>query len=118
MELAGLIKESLDPNGTYQLDTEYESGEDSFRRDNWLEPSDVKQVSGDPLTVAKAIMKKEFYATGFELDKDTYYIVTGDDTITVVGSPKSAKYGGFWSAPDGDQLDQMDGDSMSARKID
>tara|TARA_R110000868_G_scaffold388961_1_gene658093 strand:- start:307 stop:672 length:366 start_codon:yes stop_codon:yes gene_type:complete len=113
MEMAGL-KESLDPNSTYQIDTTYEGGE----------PSDVKQITGDPRSAAIAIKKaavqemgSDEFVSAFELDKDTYYILTGEETITVVGRPKSPKYGSFWSSPDGDQLDQMDEDSMSAVKI-
>ena len=113
MEIAGL-KESLDPNSTYQIDTTTEGGE--------LE--DIKQVSGDPLTIAKSIKKaaiqqmgSDEFVSAFELDKDTYYIITGEETITVVGKPKSAMYSSFWTSPDQEQLDQMDEDSMSARRI-
>jgi len=113
MEMAGL-KESLDPNSTYQIDTTTEGGE----------PDDVKQVSGDPLTIAKSIKKaaiqqmgSDEFVSAFELDKDTYYIITGEETVAVVGKPKSAKYGNFWTSPGQEELDQMDEDTMSARKI-
>jgi len=113
MEMAGL-KESLDPNSTYQIDTTYEGGV----------PDDVKQVSGDPLTIAKSIKKAAIQQMGsdefvhaFELDKDTYYIITGEETVTVVGKPKSRLYGNFWTSPDQEELDQMDEDSTYARKI-
>ena len=125
MELAGL-KESLDPNSTYQIDTTHEGGE----------PDDIKQVSGDPLTIAKSIKKATIQKMGsdmaahldfayggdefisaYELDKDTYYIITGEETVTVVGKPKSAKYGSFWTSPDQEWIEQMGEDSMNARKV-
>ena len=126
MELAGL-KESLDPNSTYQIDITY---------DHMLKPDDIKQVSGDPLTIAKSIKKAAIqkmgsdmaahldfayggdeFVSAYELDKDTYYIITGEETMTIVGKPKSVKYGSFWTSPDQEWIEQMDEDSMNARKV-
>lgn len=113
MELAGLA-EALDPNSTYRIDTSFEGGEEN----------DIKKVSGDPLAVAKTVkqeaikqMGSDEFVSVFELDKDTYYILTGEESITVIGKPRSPKYGGFWSSPDGEYIDQMDSDSMDARKV-
>jgi hypothetical protein len=35
----------------------------------------------------------------FKLDNDTYMVVTSDEDVVIVGSPKSPKYGAFWLDP-------------------
>tara|TARA_R110000803_G_scaffold49207_3_gene102276 strand:- start:390 stop:818 length:429 start_codon:yes stop_codon:yes gene_type:complete len=123
MEFSNTIREAqLDPNSTYVVDLETRHGE--YRGED-----DVKKVSGDPLTVAKAVKKRaisggdgiEEFVSAFELDKDTYYILTSDDTMTVVGRPRSPKYGAFWTSDGGEELydliDQMDEDSMKSKKV-
>ena len=123
MEFSNTIREAqLDPNSTYVVDLEASDGGERG-------PNDIKKVSGDPLTVAKAVKKKaisggdgiEEFVSAFELDKDTYYILTSDETMTVVGRPKSPKYGAFWTSTDEgelyDLIDQMDEDSMKSKKV-
>ena len=117
MELANLT-EALDPNGTYRIDTDFEGG--------YATSEDVQKVSGDPVTVAMAVKQEAIKKLGgsgstlvsvVQLDKDTYYITTGEEGVTIVGSPRSPKYGSFWSAPTPAAVKQMDSDSMSARKL-
>ncbi len=66
----------------------------------------------------------EEFIRGFKLDEDTYYILTGEETVAVVGKPKSKKYGEFWSMLVDDDLDgageifdQMDIDSGNAPEL-
>jgi len=97
-EVRKVIKEvELDPNATYKVDVGASRGE--------FDPSDLKKVSGEPLMVAKAVKKKAIadndgddeFAMALKLDEDTYYIMTGEESVTIVGKPKSKKYGAFWS---------------------
>lgn len=112
-EVRKVLKEvdtSLDPNATYvvQISTSY--GE--------YEPSQVRKVSGNPLMVAKAVKKKALsdlegtdapmdMIDAFKLDNDTYMIVTSEEDVTIVGSPKSKKYGAFWIDPTSDESEEL-----------
>jgi hypothetical protein len=123
-EVRKVIKEAkLDPNATYKIDVGTSRGE--------FDPSDLKKVSGEPLMVAKAIKKKAIadmdgddeFVSGYKLDNDTYYILTGEESLTIVGKPKSKKYGAFWSLIDTDDeaaanmLDLMDEKSVDSQTI-
>ena len=117
MEIAGLT-EAVDPNSTYRIDTDFEGYGIASR--------DIQKVSGDPITAAMAVKQEAIKYLGSEgnrlvsvvqLDKDTYYITTGEEGVTIVGSPRSPKYGSFWSSPSEAMVKQMDSDSMSARKM-
>ena len=104
-EIQKVLKEAntaLDPNATYtiQIGTSY----------NEYDPSDVKKVSGNPMAVAKAIKQRTLrdlegtdadldMIEAFKLDNDTYMVVTSDEDVVIVGSPKSTKYGAFWLNP-------------------
>ena len=104
-EIRKVLKEanpSLDPNATYtvQIGTSY----------NEYDPYDVKKVSGNPMAVAKAIKQQTLrdlegtdadldMIEAFKLDNDTYMVVTSDEDVVIVGSPKSTKYGAFWLDP-------------------
>lgn len=103
-------EESLDPNATYviQIGTSY--GE--------YEPYEVKKVSGNPLMVAKAVKKKALsdlegtdgpidMIDAFKLDNDTYMIVTSEEDVTIVGRPKSKKYGAFWLDPTSEESEEL-----------
>jgi hypothetical protein len=110
---ASLLKEAnepLDPNATYviQIGTSYEE----------YDPYEVKKVSGNPLTVAKAVKKKALsdledtdaptdMIAAFKLDNDTYMVVTSEEDVTIVGSPKSKKYGAFWIDPTSDESEEL-----------
>ncbi len=112
-EVRRVLKEvdtPLDPNATYvvQIGTSY--GE--------YEPSQVRKVSGNPLTVAKAVKKKALsdlegtdapmdMIDAFKLDNDTYMVVTSEEDVTIVGSPKSKKYGAFWIDPTSDESEEL-----------
>ena len=123
-EVRKVIKEvKLDPNATYKIDVGVSRGE--------FDPSDLKKVSGEPLMVAKAVKKRAIadndgddeFAMGYKLDNDTYYIMTGEESVTIVGKPKSKKYGAFWSLLSTDQeaaaemLDLMDEKSVDSPTI-
>ena len=117
MEIAGLT-EALDPNSTYRIDTDFEGG--------GITSEDIQKVSGDPVTAAMAVKQEAIKKLGgsgsrlvsvVQLDKDTYYITTGEEGVTIVGSPRSPNYGSFWSSPNAAAVKQMDSDSMSARKM-
>lgn len=95
-------EESLDPNATYTIQIGTSRGE--------YDPMGLKKVSGNPLTVAKAIKKKALsdlegtdapldIIDAFKIDNDTYMVVTSEEDVVIVGSPKSTKYGAFWSDP-------------------
>lgn len=98
-EIRKVIKEAkLDPNATYKVDVGVSRGE--------FDPSNLMKVyAGEPLTIAKAVKKlaildmdgDDEFVSGYKLDNDTYYILTGDESVTIVGKPKSKKYGAFWS---------------------
>ena len=109
MEIAGLT-EAIDPNSTYRIDTDF----DGFG----VTSGDVKKISGDPLTAARVVKQEAIKSLGgdelvdaFQLDKYTYYITTGEEGVTVVGSPRSPKYGGFWASPDRATIKQMGEDA-------
>ena len=123
-EVRKVIKEvKLDPNATYKIDVGVSRGE--------FDPSDLKKVSGEPLMVAKAVKKRAIadndgddeFAMGYKLDNDTYYIMTGEESVTIVGKPKSKKYGAFWSLLSTDEnaaaemFDAMDEDATRAKQI-
>ena len=126
-EVRKVIKEvKLDPNATYKIDVGVSRGE--------FDPSDLKKVSGEPLMVAKAVKKKaiadmdgsafdEEFVSGHKLDNDTYYILTGEESVTIVGRPRSKKYGAFWSLIGTDDeaaaemLDLMDEKSVDSPTI-
>lgn len=117
MEIAGLT-EAVDPNSTYRIDTDFEGYGIASR--------DIQKVSGDPITAAMTVKQEAIKYLGSEgsrlvsvvqLDKDTYYITTGEEGVTIVGSPRSPNYGSFWSSPSEAMVKQMDSDSMSARKM-
>ena len=123
-EVRRVIKEAkLDPNATYKIDVGASRGE--------FDPSDLKKVSGEPLMVAKAVKKRAIadndgddeFAMGYKLDNDTYYIMTGEESVTIVGKPKSKKYGAFWSLLSTDEnaaaemFDAMDEDATRAKQI-
>ena len=123
-EVRKVIKEAkLDPNATYKIDVGASRGE--------FDPSDLKKVSGEPLMVAKAVKKKAIadndgddeFAMALKLDNDTYYIMTGEESVTIVGKPKSKKYGAFWSLLSTDEnaaaemFDAMDEDATRAKQI-
>jgi hypothetical protein len=123
-EIRKVVREAmLDPNTTYKVDVGTSSGE--------FDPSDIKKVSGEPLMVAKAVKKKAIadmdgddeFVSGYKLDNDTYYILTGEESVTVVGKPKSKKYGAFWSLIDTDykaaelMFQDIEEDSMNADEI-
>ena len=123
-EVRKVIKEAkLDPNATYKIDVGASRGE--------FDPSDLKKVSGEPLMVAKAVKKRAIadndgddeFAMGYKLDNDTYYIMTGEESVTIVGKPKSKKYGAFWSLLSTDEnaaaemFDAMDEDATRAKQI-
>jgi len=112
------MTEALDPNGTYRIDTDFEGG--------GITSEDIQKVSGDPVTAAMAVKQEAIKKLGgsgsrlfsvVQLDKDTYYITTGEEGVTIVGSPRSPNYGSFWSSPNPAAVKQMDSDSMSARKM-
>ena len=123
-EVRRVIKEAkLDPNATYKIDVGASRGE--------FDPSDLKKVSGEPLMVAKAVKKRAIadndgddeFAMALKLDNDTYYIMTGEESVTIVGKPKSKKYGAFWSLLSTDEnaaaemFDAMDEDATRAKQI-
>jgi hypothetical protein len=126
-EVRKVVNEAkLDPNATYKIDVGVSRGE--------FDPSDLKKVSGEPLMVAKAVKKRaiadmdgsafdEEFVSGYKLDNDTYYILTGEESVTVVGKPKSRKYGAFWSLigtddeAAADMLDLMDEKSVDSPTI-
>ena len=123
-EVRKVIKEAkLDPNATYKIDVGASRGE--------FDPSDLKKVSGEPLMVAKAVKKKAIadndgddeFAMALKLDNDTYYIMTGEESVTIVGKPKSKKYGAFWSLLSTDEnaaaemFDAMEEDTTRAKQI-
>ena len=123
-EVRRVIKEAkLDPNATYKIDVGASRGE--------FDPSDLKKVSGEPLMVAKAVKKRAIadndgddeFAMALKLDNDTYYIMTGEESVTIVGKPKSKKYGAFWSLIGTDDeaaaemLDLMDEKSVDSPTI-
>lgn len=109
-EVRRVLKEQIDPNATYKIDVDVSRGEFS--------PSGAKKISGQSLVVAKAVMKMAYdnyikagyeedeilgeYVRAFKLDEYTYYIITDEESVTVVGSPKSKTYGEFWSLIDTD----------------
>ena len=104
-EVRRVLKEvdaPLDPNATYMIQIGTSRGE--------YDPMDLKKVSGNPLTVAKAVKKKtlsDFEGTdapldiidAFKIDNDTYMVVIGEEDVVIVGRPKSTKYGAFWTDP-------------------
>ena len=104
-------EETLDPNATYTIQIGTTRGE--------YDPYKVKKVSGNPLTVAKAIEKKAIQdlsgtdapadeiVTLLKIDNDTYMVTTTEEDVTVVGSPKSKKYGAFWSDPMSDASEDL-----------
>jgi len=59
----------------------------------------------------------------FKLDEYTYYIMTGEEDVVVVGSPKSKKYGKFWSLIETDpeaaesMFEDIEEDSTNADEI-
>ena len=123
-EVRKVIKEAkLDPNATYKIDVGASRGE--------FDPSDLKKVSGEPLMVAKAVKKEAIadndgddeFAMALKLDNDTYYIMTGEESVTIVGKPKSKKYGAFWSLLSTDEnaaaemFDAMEEDTTRAKQI-
>lgn len=120
-EVRKVIKEAkLDPNATYKIDVGASRGE--------FDPSDLKKVSGEPLMVAKAVKKRAIadndeFAMALKLDNDTYYIMTGEESVTIVGKPKSKKYGAFWSLLSTDEnaaaemFDVMEEDTTRAKQI-
>ena len=123
-EVRRVIKEAkLDPNATYKIDVGASRGE--------FDPSDLKKVSGEPLMVAKAVKKRAIadndgddeFAMALKLDNDTYYIMTGEESVTIVGKPKSKKYGAFWSLLSTDEnaaaemFDAMEEDTTRAKQI-
>ena len=123
-EVRRVIKEAkLDPNATYKIDVGVSRGE--------FDPSDLKKVSGEPLMVAKAVKKRAIadndgddeFAMALKLDNDTYYIMTGEESVTIVGKPKSKKYGAFWSLLSTDEnaaaemFDAMEEDTTRAKQI-
>jgi hypothetical protein len=130
-EIKKVLKEEVDPNATYKINVGTSRGE--------FDPSDVKKVSGQPLTVAKAVMKMAFkdyikagydkdeileeYVRMFKLDEYTYFILTGEEDVAVVGSPKSKTYGEFWTLLDTDpeaaesMFEDMDTASEDADEI-
>lgn len=112
-EVRKVLKEvdaSLDPNATYMIQIGTSYGE--------YEPYEVKKVSGNPLMVAKAVKKKALsdlegtdapmdMIDAFKLDNDTYMVVTSEEDVTIVGSPKSKKYGAFWIDPTSDESEEL-----------
>jgi len=130
-EIRSVLKEALDPNTTYRVDigTSRWSNGAPYSYSGEFDPGKVKKVAGEPLMVAKAVLKmakddrKGEYIMAFELDQDTYFIIIGDEDVTIVGKPKSKKYGQFWSLIDSDpdaasdMLDDMDVAAAGAKKI-
>lgn len=117
MEIANLI-EAVDPNSTYRIDTDFEGAGITSR--------DIEKVPGDPVTAAMAVKQEAIKYLGSEgsrlvsvvqLDKDTYFITTGEEGVTIVGSPRSPNYGSFWSSPNQAMVKAMESNSMSARKM-
>lgn len=124
-EVRKVVNEAkLDPNATYKIDVGVSRGE--------FDPSDLKKISGEPLMVAKAVKKKAIadmdgddeFVSAYKLDNDTYYILTGEESVTIVGKPKSKKYGAFWSLMNSedeeaaaDMLDLMDEKSVDSPTI-
>ena len=130
-EVRKVLKEantSLDPNATYKVDITTSRGD--------FDPGKVKKVVGEPSRVAKAVEKMaldDMKAAGYDdeddisefiqvikLDQDTYYILTGEEGVTIVGKPKSQKYGQFWTLIDtdldaaADMFDTMDADTAKS----
>jgi hypothetical protein len=114
----------FDYNATYKIDVEASRGE--------FDPSNIKKVSGQPLMVAKAVKKKAIadndgddeFVMACKLDDDTYYIMTGEESVTIVGKLKSAKYGAFWyyigmneEAAAEKKFDAMEKDAVKAKQI-
>ena len=123
-EVRKVVNEAkLDPNATYKIDVGVSRGE--------FDPSDLKKVSGEPSMVAKAVKKKAIldmdgddeFVSAYKLDNDTYYILTGEESVTIVGKLKSKKYGAFWSLMSTDEeaaadmLDLMDEKSIDSPTI-
>jgi len=130
-EVRRALKEAIDPNATYKINVGVSRGE--------FDPSDIKKVSGQPSMVAKAVMKMAYdsfidadyeedeileeYVRMFKLDEYTYYIMTGEEDVVLVGSPKSKKYGKFWSLVETDpeaaesMFEDIEEDSMNADEI-
>jgi hypothetical protein len=112
-EVRKVLKEvdtPLDPNATYVIQIGTSRGE--------YDPSQVRKVSGNPLMVAKAVKKKALsdlegtdapmdMIDAFKLDNDTYMVVTSEEDVTIVGSPKSKKYGAFWIDPTSDESEEL-----------
>lgn len=117
MEIANLI-EAVDLNSTYRIDTDFEGAGITSR--------DIEKVPGDPVTAAMAVKQEAIKYLGSEgsrlvsvvqLDKDTYFITTGEEGVTIIGSPRSPNYGSFWSSPNQAMVKAMESNSMSARKM-
>ena len=127
-EVRKVLKEvkGLDPNATYKVDIISSRGE--------FDPSDVEKVAGEPLAVAKAVKKMAYsnlrkagysnddieeFVMAYKLDQDTYYILTGEEDVTIVGKPKSKKYGAFWTMSDRSEeiFNQMEVAAASASEV-
>tara|TARA_R110000868_G_C10923404_1_gene765857 strand:+ start:1971 stop:2399 length:429 start_codon:yes stop_codon:yes gene_type:complete len=108
------VDESLDPNATYRVNISISRGE--------YDPSDIEKVAGEPLAVAKAVRKAAYdsmtddgyddedageFINAYRLDQDTYIIGTGEEDVTVVGRPRSKKYGAFWLDPASEESEDL-----------
>ena len=108
-------EEPLDPNATYRIDISISRGE--------YDPYDVVKVAGEPLEVAKAVKQEARdnmadagyddeedmmeFINAYRLDKDTYIIGTGEEDVTIVGKPRSKKYGAFWLDPTSEESEDL-----------
>jgi hypothetical protein len=126
-EVRKVLKEQLNPNDTYVVDVGSSRGD--------FDPARIQKVSGDVRTVAIEELKNatndagdpefaEEFIRAFKLDQDTYYILTGEESVTVVGKPISKKYGNFWTmlaSKDFDGaakiFDRMDADSVKSPEV-
>ena len=120
---------NLDPNTVYKVDIISSRG--------GFDPGLLKKVTnqGPPRAVALAVWRvaKEISfdddsldgsVQGYKLDEDTYYILVGEEDITIVGKLTSKKYGKFWSMLANGDLDgaeklfnKMDADSANATDL-
>lgn len=131
-EVQNVLKEiQIRPNGLYSVEINVGSG---------FKPSEIKKLSGDlhytavrdGLKTAIENLKKSGndlksiskIVKAYLVDSDTYYIRTGKQTVTIMGSPKAKTYGQFWSLLDAksraaaNMYKKMDAEKRKSNEVD